>query len=46
MIDDANNDIFDGYFNIIKDEVKKLTIYTAKEFVSAGNYKLTFGFSN
>ena len=46
MLDDSNNDIFDGYFNIIKDEVKKLTIYTAKEFVSAGNYKLTFGFSN
>jgi hypothetical protein len=46
MLDDANNDIFDGYFNIIKDEVKRLTIYTAKDFVSAGNYKLTFGFSN
>jgi hypothetical protein len=39
------NDIFDGYFNIIKDNVRNITIYVAKEFILTGEYKLTFKFS-
>ena len=46
MKDAANNDIFQGYFNIIKDETRQLTIYVANNFITAGIYKLTFGFSN
>lgn len=46
MKDSLGNDVFDGYFNIIQDSVKELTIYVAKEFLTAGDYQLTFGFSD
>lgn len=46
MLDAANNNIFEGYFDIYVDELRKITIYVGKEFLNTGSYKLTFGFSN
>jgi hypothetical protein len=46
MKDLFGNDIFEGHFNILKDNVRNITIYVAKEFIVVGEYKLTFGFSN
>lgn len=46
MKDALGNEILNGYFNKIDDLARQIFIYVANEFLTEGNYNLTFEFND